>query len=165
MMGQEPGELGAQLVVRALVDISFAETTRGFASLPSSRRRACVVSYATVARQNPPWIITTSAACLPRGSSTSITWSGPDPQGRGRSGCGGECNSSDGGFRGCATSARASTPRTKLDPAKHLEARLEELVATPPLPERPDLARANAWPVGAYQKVWSESALDLASTG
>ncbi|MFE9749798.1 DNA polymerase beta superfamily protein [Saccharothrix saharensis] len=42
-----------------------------------------------------------------------------------------------------------------MDAAASLEARLEELLLTSPLPERPDHARADKWLVEAYESVWS----------
>jgi hypothetical protein len=42
-----------------------------------------------------------------------------------------------------------------MDAAESLEARLEELIASSELPERPDHARADKWLVEAYESVWS----------
>lgn len=35
-----------------------------------------------------------------------------------------------------------------------LEAKLEKLSSSSPLPQRPDYAKANAWLIKAYRRVW-----------
>ncbi|ALG13224.1 nucleotidyltransferase domain-containing protein [Kibdelosporangium phytohabitans] len=41
-----------------------------------------------------------------------------------------------------------------LAAADELEAKLQKLITTSPLPEHPDRDRANAWLIGAYRRVW-----------
>ncbi|SMD20338.1 Predicted nucleotidyltransferase [Kibdelosporangium aridum] len=46
------------------------------------------------------------------------------------------------------------TKQEALAAADELEAELEKLITSSPLPERPDRDRANAWLQQAYQRVW-----------
>lgn len=46
------------------------------------------------------------------------------------------------------------TKQEALAAANELEAELEKLITSSPLPERPDRDRANAWLQQAYQRVW-----------
>lgn len=46
------------------------------------------------------------------------------------------------------------TKQEALDAADELEARLEKLILSSALPERPDHDRANAWLIQAYRQVW-----------
>lgn len=47
------------------------------------------------------------------------------------------------------------TQQEAMDAAEGLEARLEELITSSDLPERPDHARADKWLVDAYESMWA----------